>query len=1224
MGIHFFKRSFACFLTASAFCMFGNSAVVAAPAAPQLVSPVPFQSIKLPATLPGQWKPVGRVKIGTTTNSAIIQNGFVMSPSGTNSGDYQMSFRARALPNAEGGVQIWAGLRCRDRDSQYVFALRGGINREIYIARYAPDGNAVFLGYAPLDFIPQANQWYRFRAAVVGNRIQIFLNDEQLPRLNAVDKTPLWQTGGVTLGGGWLPTEYADLKVEPLVGAQLSTFNAVGDKVWETPTVNKEAMRAKQREQYRPVTIGDIKTPRAEFSLDGNWLFMPEQDLKANGQPIESNTADSNWHIMPVPGFWKPAHAWLHGETTFHDLKGPARSKGIADELTIEEFEQLDSLTFDWNKTQSGWYRQYVDLPANIAGKRLVLNFDAVAKISEVWVNGTRVGDHTGMFGPLTCDITSAVKPGRNVIAVHCIGRQNGAVNDNKVEGVAVTVEVTTAMLRSLPHGMFPDDVGGIWQPVKLLVTSPVAVEDVQVVPGLQSASFNLHVANKSSKNELVNVRYRITDAKDGKLLFDSPQVTPLQINASAQQEITLRTPALSPKLWTPDNPNLYKLTVSLSVGNQNVDSYDVQFGFRTFGVKGEQLLLNGKPYWLRGGNHFPNTIRPNDTALARRFTQLAHDGNVRVTRSHTVPFTQTWLEAADEIGMGVSYEGTWPWLMLQGAPPTPELLKVWKDEYSALIKKYRNHPSILLWTVNNESKFPVLEGDPAMLKRKWAVLDDMIRTMREIDPTRPIVADSSYTRAQAKRGYDTVVKPNGFDDGDIDDNHSYYGWYNPSPFNLYDGQVFARSAAPGRPLISQEMSSGYPRNDGHPTRSYLFQHATAQSFVGQDAYENADPAIFMSRQAFITKELAEVFRRANRANTAGIMHFSYLTWFTNVWKADSIQPKVTYYALKTALQPVLVSAELYGRHFFAGQSLTPRVCIVNDAESGLALPPSQLIWQIRDGIKILATGQQAVAAVPYYSNLWVNANIALPPSLPSPRVDVQLVLKLQVAGRTLSENQYDITLTTREWSGNTTQIAVFDPTGSLKTALQGRSVRSIDSLNGLDSKTPIIVGNLDGVVNNATAVTQFTDFFKAGGRALFLQPGQNLVKLFPDQIKKYQSAQGEMVTMNVPESPIFDGIATLDMAWFDAGTAKVPYAASGRYQIDSSRQDVMALAQQMDIHAYLKLPQEVVNVSGSTIVEIRVGNGRVLASEMRLDATSDPISARLLTNLIRSLQSSQ
>src|SRR5258708_258147 len=205
--------------------------------------------------------------------------------------------------------------------------------------------------------------------------------------------------------------------------------------------------------------------------------------------------------------------------------------------------------------------------------------------------------------------------------------------------------------------------------------------------------------------------------------------------------------------------------------------------------------------------------------------------------------------------------------------------------------------------------KFAMLETlGSDVLKQKWTVLDDMIRTMRNLDPTRPIVADSAYTRCEEDAKSKTIRETNHFDDGDIDDVHRYFGWYNPSFFHLYDGAFGRDLHTPGRPLISQELSTGYPRNDDWPSRSYEFMRYVPQALVGSYAYEQNDPAIFMTRQAFMTKELAEVVRRTNREELNGVMHFAYLTWFTDVWKSRNIQPKITYYALKTALQPVLVS----------------------------------------------------------------------------------------------------------------------------------------------------------------------------------------------------------------------------------------------------------------------------------------------------------------------------
>ena len=72
---------------------------------------------------------------------------------------------------------------------------------------------------------------------------------------------------------------------------------------------------------------------------------------------------------------------------------------------------------------------------------------------------------------------------------------------------------------------------------------------------------------------------------------------------------------------------------------------------------------------------------------------------------------------------MCISYEGTWPWLMLQGEPPEENLLRIWKEEFASLIKKHRNHPSVIFWTVNNEMKFEAFDRkNPDRLRKKWTI----------------------------------------------------------------------------------------------------------------------------------------------------------------------------------------------------------------------------------------------------------------------------------------------------------------------------------------------------------------------------------------------------------------------------------------------------------------------------------------------------------------------
>jgi hypothetical protein len=1156
-----------------------------------------------------QWQPYGRIALKVLGDSVTINDGYLAHQDRQK--DCEFSFQAR-MPAGSDEVQIWAGIRCRDRDSRYVFALRGGNNDHLYLARYAPDGGAKFLGIAPLEFHPEPGTWYTLRAVTAGDRLQVYLNEEAVPRINIRDVDASWNEGSVALGGGWLPVEFRDIRIEALSASRSAAIARLGDTVWTPPASNKLKLRAEQRVAYRAASLPALDSPRIEFSLDGKWLFLPEQELATGVLAQAEMLDDSQWHVMDVPNFWTPTASWLHGETGFNTLTGVSSGKGISDRYFEHELQRLDEYTFDWRRTHSAWYRQHIELPSKPDGRHFELSFDAIAKISEVWVNGTKVGSHVGMFGEVRCNVTKALRPGKNVIAVHVLGTLQSH-ESSQVMGVAVTVEVTAAMLNSLPHGMYREESAGIWQPVKLIVTRDTFIQEIVTSPRMDGLDFEVSLRNTSAIPKEAFLRYSICSASSGEDLYVADPTAPKTIGPD-NLTITLSTPKLAPKLWSPQEPNLYRLEVSLHAGDDVLDRQALPIGFRTFSVEKAAFLLNGKPFLLRGANHFPHALRPNDTKLAQRFMKLAKEGNVAATRSHTAPFTSTWLEAADENGMLVSFEGTWPWLMLRGDPPSAELLGQWKDEFLSLIRKHRNHPCIVMWTVNNEMKFPLLErGQPRLLEQKWEILSDVVKAIRHLDPTRPVVCDSSYVRKETGKEYEDLVRPKGFDDGDIDDAHCYFGWYEPTFFHFFHGEFGNRFSTPGRPLISQEMSTGYPRNDdGHPTRFYLFKHYTPQSLIGNEAYENRDPAIFLRRQALMTKEFAEAVRRTNRGQCAGILHFAYLSWFKDVWNVDTVQPFATYHALKAALQPVLVSAELYGRHFYAGSTRQVRVCIANDAMNGAGLPVGQLVWQLKTDKGVVAMGNTVTPPVAHYNNAWIDLPIPIPADPAATRSDTTLSLRYETDGAIRSENAYAIGIATPTWAlgGLRRSIALLDPSGADSLLRRVSNIKPIQSFNNLDLNDLVVVVDAVQVLSDSHNTAALREFVNSGGRAL--------PKAFPEFIEGYRPCPGEIVSMRIPESPAFDGLEPLDLAWFELGNGVVPRACHSTYFIRGGREEVSALAEVVDIHGYLNSHKDFLKISGSPLVELRLGKGRIVASEMMLlEAPLDPIAGRLLSNLI-------
>src|ERR1019366_6317780 len=148
------------------------------------------------------------------------------------------------------------------------------------------------------------------------------------------------------------------------------------------------------------------------------------------------------------------------------------------------------------------------------------------------------------------------------------------------------------------------------------------------VQPGLHGADISLEVLNTLSNSATRSLDYISTSVTDGTVLYSTPKSTAIKITSEATTQLKLSTPELNPKLWSPQDPNLYELEVLLRDQDKVVDNSKVRFGFRTFTCEGSRLLLNGRPFWLRGANPFPNALRPNDRGLARCFMEFAKSGN--------------------------------------------------------------------------------------------------------------------------------------------------------------------------------------------------------------------------------------------------------------------------------------------------------------------------------------------------------------------------------------------------------------------------------------------------------------------------------------------------------------------------------------------------------------------------------------------------------------------
>jgi beta-galactosidase len=383
-----------------------------------------------------------------------------------------------------------------------------------------------------------------------------------------------------------------------------------------------------------------------------------------------------------------------------------------------------------------GWYRKTIHIPAADQGRRISLEFDGVYRNSAVWVNGHYIGTEASGYSGFRYDITDYLHVGAaNVIAVRA----------------DATVE----------EGWFYEGAG-IYRHVWLTKTDPLHVAQwgtfvKPTVDGdLARIAVDVTVVNDSKKAQSFTMRQQLF-APDGKLVAHADQAS-RRVRAVGEGDFSAALTVPRPRLWSLDEPSLYTLKTTLLQGTRVVDSYDTRFGIRTVLFdQNKGFSLNGKSLKLQGTNnhqdHAGVGVALPDGLQAWRLKQLKSFGVNAYRASHHPP-TPELLDEADRLGMLVIDEHR-----MMGT--TPEV----RGQLDRLIRRDRNHPSVILWSVGNEEWALEWNDLGAHLARE---MHDHVQRM---DPTRRTVVATSASGKGVSLGADVI----GFNYGaqhDIDQFH--------------------------------------------------------------------------------------------------------------------------------------------------------------------------------------------------------------------------------------------------------------------------------------------------------------------------------------------------------------------------------------------------------------------------------------------------------------------
>ncbi len=371
--------------------------------------------------------------------------------------------------------------------------------------------------------------------------------------------------------------------------------------------------------------------------------------------------------------------------------------------------------------TGTVWYRKNFPWKTT-SGKRVILHFDASYYKTNIWLNEQKVGFHEGGYTPFSFDITDLLKEGDNLLAVSV---NNDTWKTGTIPGAKDTNKTNASFMGWMNYG-------GLIRPVYLTIEPEVYADNIKIesVPdlakGTATLSTKLRIKNSSKQAVTPKAVYTVQwKDKPVTLTWKVKQAT-IPAGQTGIIEAETNLSAAQVKLWNLDDPNLYHLTASL--GQDTIAS---NFGIRKVEIKNAQMLLNGKPLRLGGGNRvvdYPGLGSMEPDWLIEKDFKLMKEAGMEFQRlTHYTP-SEYFYDLADKYGMLIISEAG-NWQLTPRQMDNDSMRTKFRSQFREMAERDWNHPSIIAYSVGNEYESKTVSG------QRWT--KDMIINARETDPTR-------------------------------------------------------------------------------------------------------------------------------------------------------------------------------------------------------------------------------------------------------------------------------------------------------------------------------------------------------------------------------------------------------------------------------------------------------------------------------------------------------
>lgn len=447
---------------------------------------------------------------------------------------------------------------------------------------------------------------------------------------------------------------------------------------------------------------------REEILFNDNWLFHEgdiKEEIPAFKGPIYAQSKTEQKIYGPASRFYPAAF----NDYNTSKLVCTERWEKVTlphDYVIFQTPREKNNNALGFFEYNNAWYRKKFVLSQEDKGKRISLLFEGVASHATIWLNGCVVGRNFCGYNSFEVNISDFVKFGEeNVLAVY--------VNAKEIEG-------------------WWYGGGGIYRNVRLIKTNPVAVA-LWGVFALPQKRGEGDVWESNVETEIINDLYtdaevtavtEFWDNEQNKIAEGSNKITvPAREKKVAKYSVTVQ----NPKLWDTENPNLYTVKTKIYQNGNLCDEYQTRTGFRTFEINPQKgLFLNGKHTKIKGvcaHQDFGLTGKAVPENIQRYKIEMIKEMGANGYRTSHYPHSEAAMDALDELGFIVMDETRW---FSSGEEE--------KKQLEMLIKRDRNRPSVLFWSVGNEEPLHITEEGRRICK-------SLIAYVKKADNTRYVMS---------------------------------------------------------------------------------------------------------------------------------------------------------------------------------------------------------------------------------------------------------------------------------------------------------------------------------------------------------------------------------------------------------------------------------------------------------------------------------------------------